>query len=356
MVKLTASKATDTSDNRFLDVIVSDLAQFTDVTATGFVAQHGNERGVVTGTGITSSSGSPTDGTITEILVQTRVGVLHDFTDAFKIEGLNLDLGDFISAHGSNPAASIIDLVFQSNDELIGSNYTDRLYGRGGEDKIFAGLGNDYAYAHDGNDTVNGADGNDQVFGGAGNDIVSGGTGNDFLGGEAGNDVVRGDAGTDSLTGGNGFDRLFGGLGADFLGGENGRDVLKGGAGKDILNGGLGLDHLFGGSGRDAFDYNTVDESRAGAARRDVIHDFNRAQHDRIDLSDIDAVTGPGNQMFRFIGNDTFKHYHATHPGVIGMVRFENGIVQANVDNKFGADFEVKVLGVTAMTAADFVL
>ena len=48
---------------------------------------------------------------------------------------------------------------------------------------------------------------------------------------------------------------------------------------------------LTGGLGRDVFDFNAIAESVKGN-NRDVIADFNRSQHDRIDLTDIDAKTG----------------------------------------------------------------
>ena len=100
---------------------------------------------------------------------------------------------------------------------------------------------------------------------------------------------------------------------------------------------------------------NTIAESVKGASR-DLISGFSHGQHDRIDLSTIDAnASRAGNQAFAFIGHDSFVHYHAIHPGVIGMVRFAGGIVQANVNANLAADFEIKVTG-SALVAADFVL
>ena len=144
-----------------------------------------------------------------------------------------------------------------------------------------------------------------------------------------------------------GKDRLFGGLDAD---------TLKGGGGVDLIVGGLGLDQLYGGGKADRFDFDVVADSAVGAGR-DVIHDFRRMQHDRIDLKTIDANAGmAGNQAFVFIGSDSFAHYHQTHPGVIGMIRFAGGVLQGNVNGNLSADFEIKVMGVSTLTGADFLL
>ena len=105
---------------------------------------------------------------------------------------------------------------------------------------------------------------------------------------------------------------------------------------------------------------NTIAESRAGAAR-DTVADFHHDQGDRIDLHAIDADqrTGhAGNQAFRFIGSDSFAHYHQTHPTVVGMIRFDAGshVLQGNVGANLAPDFEVKLLAVAHLAAADFIL
>ena len=349
MVNLAATKATDTSVLAPLLVLVDDLANYSDVSTSSFNVQRGNNQLIVSGAGFIWTDGPPTDGTIATLTALTRPLALADFTTAFSITGLSLDLGDFVDALSTTPVRSDVfaAMLFQSDDVLTGSGAGDRLYAYGGNDTIAAGLGNDFAFGGEGNDTVNGEDGDDQAFGGIGNDIVNGGAGDDFLGGEEGNDTVRGGAGIDTVEGGAGFDKLFGGLDAD---------ILKGGAGKDLLVGGRGLDHLYGGAQGDRFDFDAVADSAVGA-NRDVIHDFRRLQHDRIDLKTIDAVAGvAGNQAFVFIGSDSFAHYHATHPGVIGMVRFAGGVLQGNVNGNLAADFEIKVMGAAALTAADLVL
>jgi Ca2+-binding RTX toxin-like protein len=148
-----------------------------------------------------------------------------------------------------------------------------------------------------------------------------------------------------------------GGSGPDLLSGRGGNDLLAAGAGNDLLTGGIGRDRLAGGTGLDKFDFNAISESLVGV-NHDTIVDFNRAQHDRIDLSTIDAdqrAGHPGNQAFVFIGATTFAHYHALHPAVFAMVRSAGALVQGNVNASLAADFEIKV-NLPAMLHGDFVL
>ena len=84
---------------------------------------------------------------------------------------------------------------------------------------------------------------------------------------------------------------------------------------------------------------------------RDVISDFSSAQGDKIDLSTLDASTlASGNQAFTFIGAGYFSF------NVPGMVRFDGGVVQGDVNGDGIADFEIALAGVTSLTAGDFIL
>jgi len=87
--------------------------------------------------------------------------------------------------------------------------------------------------------------------------------------------------GNDHLLGGDGNDILFGQGGNDILEGGNGNDILYGGAGNDTLIGGPGNDTLIGGLGADTFAW------KSGDIGNDVIKDFNVAQGDRIDLTNL---------------------------------------------------------------------
>jgi serralysin len=179
----------------------------------------------------------------------------------------------------------------------------------------------------------------------------------DFRGSNAG-ELVSGGIGPDILNGRGGDDTLNGLAGNDVLIGGSGNDVLNGGDANDTLSGGPGRDRLTGGAGSDTFAFNAIGDSPVGAHRHDIIVDFSHAQHDKIDLSAIDADQRrghPGNQAFVFIGTDTFVHYHAHHPSVFGMVRSAGGLVQANVNANLAPDFEIKV-NVAVLHAGDFVL
>jgi serralysin len=171
--------------------------------------------------------------------------------------------------------------------------------------------------------------------------LINAGAGNDNLLGGANDDRLVGDDGADTITTNGGDDALSGG---------DGNDTLSGGTGNDVLAGGLGVDRLTGGAGADAFDYNTVGTSITGA--RDVIAEFLRGTDD-IDLAGIDARAGQGgNQAFSFIGTAAFS--------AEGQVRIidqgANVVVQANRSGSLAADFEVMVLGVGTLAAADFLL
>jgi hypothetical protein len=77
---------------------------------------------------------------------------------------------------------------------------------------------------------------------------------------------------------------------------------------------------------------------------------------DQIDLSAIDAETGPGNQAFTFIGTALFSNTK-------GQLRVQKAgstaIVQGDVNGDGAADFAVTLLNFTnlsTLTAIDFVL
>ena len=174
-------------------------------------------------------------------------------------------------------------------------------------------------------DTVNGTEGDDLIQTFSLGEPINGLGGDDVIISLGGNDIVHGNAGVDFLRGGFGDDQLFGDAGADRLKGEEGNDLLVGGAGQDTSFGGLGADR---------FDFNSVNESRAGAALRDSIRGFSRGEGDSIDLETIDAkTTVGGNQKFVLIGADGFH-------GVAGELRFAGGVLQGDTDGNGLANFE----------------
>ena len=189
---------------------------------------------------------------------------------------------------------------------LEGSNFGDVLTG----DFKANGL-----YGLDGNDVLAGLGGDDRIEGGAGRDTVSGDDGNDVLSGGADNDLVFGGAGNDLLLGGDGV------------------DLLDGGDGNDLLNGGAGADTLTGGRGNDLFAFTDLGNT-------DTVTDFRRGQ-DKIDLSDLDAVTDTEvHEAFRWVGSSAFS-------GAAGELRMEQNrfgtTLFGDVDGDKIADFSILV-------------
>ncbi len=169
-------------------------------------------------------------------------------------------------------------------------------------------------------------------------------------GGEAAGDVF---SNFQNVNGGAGNDKLTGDNGANILNGGRGNDTLSGLGGIDTLIGGMGRDVMTGGAQRDIFDFNVVAETGKLATTRDVITDF---QHngDDIDLSTIDAATGPGNQTFALIGQGAFT-------GVKGQLhyRFEGPaktIVEGDINGDRHADFQIELTGHKLLTGGDFIL
>ena len=134
-------------------------------------------------------------------------------------------------------------------------------------------------------------------------------------------------------------------------------DTLTGNDLNNRLTGNAGADVLTGGAGRDRFAFNTITDSPPGAAR-DKITDFDAGTAatvvDQIDLSAIDAETGPGNQAFTFIGTAAFTHTR-------GELRVRNAgtsaIVAGDKNGDGAADFEIELLNFKPATlrASDFV-
>lgn len=265
---------------------------------------------------------------------------------------------------------------------------------------------NNIIIGNSGNNILSGGVGNDTLDGGLGNDTVSGGEGNDTYIVDAITDVILVDTGgTDmvivkydvsletftlasslenltnqclrSLTGvgnyqnnimiGNDFGSVFNGMAGD--------DTLIGGLQSDFLTGGLGKDILVGGINStlnpvfilDEFRFENIAESQVGA-NRDVIVDFIHINGDIINLSFIDAnINLLNDQAFNFIGSNSFSgmagelHYIAgnvsgTYDIGSGSVAYTGGILSGDVNGDAVADFEIALVGITALTTSDFFL
>jgi len=134
--------------------------------------------------------------------------------------------------------------------------------------------------------------------------------------------------------------------------GSSAGDTFKGDTNANWFQGGLGKDTATGGGGRDLYDFNVVADSKAGAATRDVITDFDHLV-DRIDLMGLDADTGvAGNQAFRWVGTSAL-----TGPGEVGFFTSGgNTIIRASNDADAATEFEIQLTGIKALTAVDFFL
>jgi serralysin len=142
---------------------------------------------------------------------------------------------------------------------------------------------------------------------------------------------------------GNALDNtLVGNAAANTLNGGAGDDFLDGGAGNDILIGGAGVDHLLGGAGADIFRFTSLGDLGADEAA-DVIQDFTRGA-DRIDLKAL--------QGYSFIGTDDFggaKQLRITASG-------DDLVITGDSNGDLQADFSIKLLGVSELSASDFIL
>lgn len=172
------------------------------------------------------------------------------------------------------------------------------------------GPGNSVIAGDDNANVITGDGGDDFLFGGGGNDILDGGAGgqNTIVGG-AGDDVLLGGDGNDTISGGSGNDVIQGGGLNDLLFGDSGDDQLDGGLGDDVLVGGSGSDQLTGGGGADTFAWTSVHEIDADGDGSvdvaDVIHDFNAAEGDTIDISGLLSSMGnpPANAVIQVVAN-----------------------------------------------------
>lgn len=288
---------------------------------------------------------------------------------------------DFLSGQGGDDAVVGGD----GDDVLVGDYGNDQLHGQAGNDAMFGGYGNDFYFVTDVGDTIT-------EIAGAGNDFVAStidwtlganlenlimvqpastsptigairGTGNalaNTIDGNNLNNILNGLGGNDILNGFQGNDRLNGGAGNDRMDGGLGNDVLYGGAGSDIMNGNFG---------NDTYLFTQADANLSATDRVRIVG----AENDRIDLRQIDAIAGDGNQAFTFIGGNAFS-------GTAGELRFvQSGTwmdfsspfqpagllyeVAGDIDGDGLADFRIivefqngnsNIIGQTTLDASDF--
>ena len=140
--------------------------------------------------------------------------------------------------------------------------------------------------------------------------------------------------------------------------GEEGHLWVTGGT-NDTITGGNGADVLTGGLGADTFVYGATNQSGIGIAVRDVITDF-LSGTDRLNFAGIDAnTTTGGNQAFTFnnIENAAISAAGQLVYHYEGIGASEITVIQGNVNNNLGADFEVALTGhITFNQPTDIVL
>lgn len=294
-------------------------------------------------------------------------GAGSDYVNSTIERGNTIDLGsgnDVYIGTGFSKNSSYYDLVYggDGSDKFYISTWGSRYYGEAGNDTFYSVGFNNLISGGSGTDTVDYSRQNsDADLAGAGIKVdlangyaTSGGDREEDLfsienaSGTSYKDTLLGSSGANALWGQSGNDVLKGGGGNDRLYGGNGNDDLYGGSGNDDLYGGRGSDHLTGNSGSDLFIFQSIKDS-PNTSSRDVIFDFSRSQGDKIDLSDIDAISGGGDSKFHFIGSDSFSD-------TAGELRYSGGIVRGDVDGDGVADFSIKIDNGASLRASDFIL
>lgn len=134
--------------------------------------------------------------------------------------------------------------------------------------------------------------------------------------------------------------------------GGSGDDNFIGGARADRFSGGRGQDSFTGGLGADRFIFTKINESTTAAP--DTITDFSRADHDRINLSAIDADnSSKADDAFTFIGSNAFSQ-------VAGELRYVanrvHTLVRGDIDGDGMADFAIVLDHRINLHAGDFIL
>ena len=236
-----------------------------------------------------------------------------------------------------------------------GSARADTFDGTAGDDRLVGYGGKDLFRGSAGNDIFDGGDGADTVTYAAATEGVTVNLGNTGFAQQVsisqGSDIFRF---IENVVGSNFADTLQGDAADNALSGNKGNDILIGDAGKDRLTGGVGADDLTGGSDADRFVYLGLKDSTVKQKGQDTIHDFSRAEKDKIDLSAIDANSKVSkDQDFSFIGKKDFS-------GKAGQLRFEKtddgSYIYGDVNGDRKADFAIHFEEALGFKAADFIL
>lgn len=243
---------------------------------------------------------------------------------------------DDLRAANTSPTPKYSNYYTAANETLDGSNKGDSIHAQGGSDAVYGHGGNDILWGekdyYSGNPAA-GVPGNDQLYGQAGDDTLSGNVGNDILYGGSGVDWLYGNASNNSNAEA-GNDTLYGGSGNDRLNGQHGDDVLVGGTGADWIWGGEGADRFVYGSAADTGDW---------------ILDFARGT-DTLDLTAFDL------DPLAFVG--ALPSAGAVDAGQVGFVAGmgptdDEIYLYVDTDGVFGADLEIRLIGISQFGAED---
>jgi Ca2+-binding RTX toxin-like protein len=188
-------------------------------------------------------------------------GDTADYSKSAAAVTVNLSTKTSAGGDGTDTLFDSVENVYGSNfgDILTGDGGPNTISGFGGNDTIAGGGGNDHLFGADGNDTLRGEVGDDELNGGQGIDTASytnapaavvvdlsfynasatGGAGNDWL---SLVENVTGSGFGDTLTGSAAANVLLGGNGNDTVSGLGGNDKLDGQVGIDSVDGGLDVD------------------------------------------------------------------------------------------------------------------
>jgi serralysin len=276
-----------------------------------------------------------------------------DYTLGANVENLTL------TGAALNGTGNALDNVITGN---ANANILD---GVSGSDTLIGGAGNDLYLVNSSGDSVTEllSEGTDSVSSsidytlGANveNLTLTGsaisGTGNSL------DNVITGNANANTLFGGAGIDALFGGAGSD---------RLDGGLGDDRLVGGDGIDFLTGGAGNDLFVAEvgaTKVGSKYGALSLDVVLDFQAG--DKIDVSAFAGMHFIGSAANKGIGDLSIKTFGNVTAAEAAMGMEIDGLDGANTNsgpvtivfgdhNGGGVDFAIALIGVSGVTANDF--
>uniref|UniRef100_A4XQ73 Hemolysin-type calcium-binding region n=1 Tax=Ectopseudomonas mendocina (strain ymp) TaxID=399739 RepID=A4XQ73_ECTM1 len=151
-----------------------------------------------------------------------------------------------------------------------------------------------------------------------------------------------------TLTGNALNNEIWGNAGDNTLNGGAGNDILHAGNGvgsNNILIGGAGADIMHGGAGDDTFRFTSLKDLGLGEGKQDEIHDFNKEGKDKLDFSPLKG--------WQFMG--VGEQFAATGAKQLWAVQEgQDLILYGNSGGTLAADFSIKLVGISELSAGDF--